>query len=180
GALEALFDKLGLPAREYVALTDDPTYHPGRTAAVYAGGELLGRVGELHPSVTENFGITAKTYGAELSVDALFGLARKDIVYKQLPKFPGSSRDIALVIDEEAEVGKLEEAIREAGGELLESVALFDIYRGSQVPAGKKSVAYSLMYRAADHTLTEDEVATAHTRVLDALAGRFNATLREL
>ncbi|MBR5741992.1 MAG: phenylalanine--tRNA ligase subunit beta, partial [Firmicutes bacterium] len=88
GALEALFDKLGLPAREYVALTDDPTYHPGRTAAVYAGGELLGRLGELHPAVTENFGITAKTYGAELSVDALFGLARKDIVYKQLPKFP--------------------------------------------------------------------------------------------
>ena len=180
GTVEALFDKLGLPPREYVALTDDPTYHPGRTAAVYAGGELLGRIGELHPEVAENFGITGKAYGGEFSVDALFGLARKEIVYKPLPKFPGSSRDIALVVDEAAEVGRIEARIREAGGALLESVKLFDIYRGAQVPAGKKSVAYSLMYRSPDHTLTEDEVAAAHTGVLQTLERDFNATLREL
>ncbi len=180
GIVEALFDKLGLPAREYVALTDDPTYHPGRTAAVYAGGELLGRLGELHPEVAENFGVTGKAYGAEFAVDKLFALARKEIVYRPLPKFPGSSRDIALVIDEATEVGRVEDRIREAGGALLESVKLFDIYRGSQVPAGKKSVAYSLMYRSPDHTLTEDEVVSAHNRVLSELATGFNAALREL
>jgi phenylalanyl-tRNA synthetase beta chain len=106
--------------------------------------------------------------------------AKTEIVYQPLPKYPSTSRDIALLVDEEMEVGKIEDVIREKGKSILESVRLFDVYRGKQVEEGKKSVAFTLVYRDKNKTLTDEEVADVHESVLETLKERLNAVLRDM
>ncbi len=157
-------------------------FHPGRAAEllVMRDGEALsvGVAGELHPKVCQAFGLPARTAAAELDLDVLLGLFPGPGSIAPISARPVAKEDIALVVDEAVPVGELEDAVREGAGDLLESVALFDIYRGTQVPEGKKSVAYALKFRAADRTLKDAEVAAARDAAVARAGERFGATLR--
>ena len=120
-------------------------------------GKEVGILGEIHPQAASNFGIDTRVYVAQLDGDALFETHSTEKKYHPLPKFPASTRDVAVTCDEELPVAEIEKVIRANTGRLLEKLELFDVYRGSQIPQGKKSVAYSLVLRAADRTLTVEE-----------------------
>ena len=177
GAVEALLDYLNIQDVHVEADSTNPTFHPGRCAVITAGGEELGVVGEVHPLVAENYEIGTRVYLAKLSMDALFAHTPADKEYKALPKYPASQRDIALLCNEELPVLTMEKAISSAVGSLLEKVELFDVYRGAQIPDHKKSVAFNLVLRSADHTLTVEEADAAVKRALKALSA-LNVTLR--
>ncbi len=170
GRVETLLEKLGVAGAEYLACPDDPSYHPGRCAVIKVGGETVGILGEIHPEVCENFGIGAKVYAAQLDGDLLFRLHSTEKNYTPLPRFPASTRDLAVICDEALPVAAIEKAIRAHVGKILEKVQLFDVYRGAQVPQGKKSVAYALILRAADRTLTVEECDKAMAAALEGLA----------
>lgn len=145
------------------------------------GGAIeLGIMGEVHPDVAETYGIGERCYCCELMFNVIGEFVNTAISYNPLPKYPSTSRDIALVVDENMAVGQIEEIIKKEGGELLETVKLFDIYRGDQVEDGKKSVAFSLTYRDGTKTLTEGEVAPVHQKVLSTLKESLDAVLREM
>ena len=158
-------------------MTDDPTFHPGRTARLTVDGKVIGILGEVHPAVCENYGIGAKTYLAKLDADLLFAFQQQEVTYHPLPKFPASSRDLAVLCDDLLPVRTLEKTIREAAGSLLEKLELFDVYKGQQIPQGKKSVALSLTLRAADRTLTDQEADSLMEKVVKALESH-GASLR--
>jgi phenylalanyl-tRNA synthetase beta chain len=143
--------------------------------------EELGIMGEIHPDVAEVYGMDGvRVYCCELMFGAILRKANTEIVYSPLPKFPSTSRDIALLVEENMEVGRIKKVIEEFGKPILESVELFDVYRGKQVEEGKKSVAFNLVYRDMEKTLTDDEVAAVHQQVLDALKEKLQAVLREI
>ncbi|WP_018130776.1 phenylalanine--tRNA ligase subunit beta [Effusibacillus pohliae] len=176
GIVEALLANLGIKQVRYQPAAV-PGMHPGRTASVEAGGVTLGFLGALHPEVTEAWDLK-ETYYFELNLAALEEAAEDKILFRALPRFPAIERDIAVVVPLDVPAGSLELAIREAAGELLEEVRLFDVYQGEQVETGKKSVAFSLVYRAEDRTLTDEEVQARHNRVIEALEKGFQAELR--
>ncbi len=169
GRVEALLEKLGVHEVEYRPCTHNPAYHPGRCAAIVVGEETIGGIGEIHPEVCENFEIGTKVYAAQLDGNALFRLHSEEKSYTPMPRFPASTRDLAVICDEALPVAEIEKAIRRHVGKLLEKVQLFDVYRGAQIPAGKKSVAYALILRAADRTLTVEECDKAMAQALEGL-----------
>mgnify|MGYP004723543465 FL=1 len=193
GVVEELLKVLGIKGTVFEAESEYGVYHPGRCARIAVpsarqGAEdadvlydELGIMGEIHPDVAENYGMDGvRIYCCELMFDAIMRHADTEIVYTPLPKYPLTSRDIALLVDEDMAVGKIEEVIRKHGKKILENVKLFDVYRGKQVEEGKKSVAFTLTYRDKDKTLTDDEVAAVHNDVLNALKDKLNAVLREI
>ena len=169
GAVEALLSSLCIADWEFEVKADHPSYHPGRTALLTAGGEPLGIVGEIHPKVLENYGIDVKVCVADLDLCALMRHAAPERSYKPMPRFPAVTRDLALVCDKALPVIRLQKAIQRGGGKLLEEVSLFDVYEGEHVAPGKKSVAYSLTLRAPDRTLTDEECAAALKKVMREL-----------
>ena len=178
GSIETLLHELRITDVKYVACADNDSYHPGRCAKVYAGETYLGVFGQIHPLVAANYGMDTEVYTAELSFDAMYE-KRGDIpVYQPLPKFPAVTRDIAVVCDEAVTVGALEESIRRGAKGLLKDVSLFDIYRGSGVAIGKKSVAFNLVLRADDRSLTGEEADEDVQSILTALKADHNAVLR--
>ena len=178
GSIETLLHELRITDVKYVACTDNDSYHPGRCAKVYAGETYLGVFGQIHPLVAANYGMDTEVYTAELSFDAMYE-KRGDIpVYQPLPKFPAVTRDIAVVCDEAVTVGALEESIRRGAKGLLKDVSLFDIYRGPGVDIGKKSVAFNLVLRADDRSLTGEEADEDVQSILAALKADHNAVLR--
>lgn len=140
----------------------------------------IGIMGEIHPDVAERYGLGTRTYCCELFFDNIMEFANDEIHYTPLPKFPATSRDIAILVDENVAVGDVMTAIREHGTEILEDVKLFDIYRGQQVEEGKKSVAISLVYRHPEKTLTNEETQEVHEDILNTLNEKFDAVLREM
>ena len=178
GSIETLLHELRITDVKYVACTDNDSYHPGRCAKVYAGETYLGVFGQIHPLVAANYGMDTEVYTAELSFDAMYE-KRGDIpVYQPLPKFPAVTRDIAVVCDEAVTVGALEESIHRGAKGLLKDVSLFDIYRGPGVAIGKKSVAFNLVLRADDRSLTGEEADEDVQSILAALKADHNAVLR--
>ena len=178
GELEAIFAGLRLPKASYTAVKDNPSYHPGRCAAVSINGVELGYMGQVHPKVAANYGIDAEVYCVEVNFSKLFDLKLPDPTYVPLPKYQASSRDLAIVCDEAVTVADAENVITASAGKLLRSVKLFDIYRGKGVAEGKKSLAFSLELRADDRTLTDADCDTVTTKVLAALKDKLNAELR--
>jgi phenylalanyl-tRNA synthetase beta chain len=153
--------------------------HPGRTAEVCAGGQRLGVFGQLHPTIAERFDLEgAPIFVAELDFDRLLEVAQPLVGVQAPSRFPPADRDIAVVIDEATPHIEVEAAIRDAAGPLMENVQLFDVYRGESIAAGRKSLAFSLRYRATDRTLEDDEVTATHARVEAALGARFGAEVR--
>ena len=178
GTVEELCDALRISGVEYVPVRDDPSYHPGRCAAVYAGGEYLGRFGQVHPLVAKNYGVSEELYAAELDFPAMFAHRTTELYYAPLPRYPAVMRDISLVCDDALTAGELEKCIRRAGGEYLESVEVFDVYKGANIPEGKKSISFALALRAGDQTLTDDHADEAVAAILDALAREYGAVIR--
>ena len=178
GTVEELCDTLRISGVEYVPVRDDPSYHPGRCAAVYSGGEYLGRFGQVHPLVAKNYGVSEELYAAELDFPAMFAHRTTELYYAPLPRYPAVMRDISLVCDDALTAGELEKCIRRAGGEYLESVEVFDVYKGANIPESKKSVSFALALRAGDQTLTDDHADEAVAAILGALAREYGAVIR--
>ena len=178
GELEAIFAGLRLKKASYCAVKDNPSYHPGRCAKVSIDGVDVGVMGQVHPLVAKNYGIDVDIYCAEINFTKLFQLQLPDATYTPLPKYPSVSRDLALICDEAVTVAEAEEVITASAGKLLRCVKLFDIYRGTGVPEGKKSMAFSLELRADDRTLTDTDSEGVVTKVLNALKDKLNASLR--
>ena len=170
GAVETLLERLLIDGYDVVPCSDNPTFHPGRFALLQKDGRTIGELGELHPEVTANYGIGVKTYAAKLDMNALFALRGPEPQYKPLPKFPATARDLSLVCDEALPNATLQKTIAEAVGGILEKIELFDVYRGEQIPEGKKSVSYSIVMRSYESTLTDEQADAAMKRVLKALA----------
>ena len=178
GRLEAVFAGLRTLKTSYVADKTNPSYHPGRCAKVYVGGEEVGVIGQVHPAVAKNYGMECEVYCAEVSFAKIMNLLLPEATYTPLPKYQGTTRDLSILCDEAVTVADVENVIEASAGKLLRSVKLFDIYRGTGVPEGKKSMAFSLELRADDRTLTDADSEGVMTKVLSALAEKLNATLR--
>jgi phenylalanyl-tRNA synthetase beta chain len=178
GELEAIFKGLNVKKAVYTAVNDNPTYHPGRCAKVTVDGVDVGYMGQIHPVVASNYGMDMDVYAVEVSLTKLYDLLLPEATYVPLPKYPAVTRDLALLCDESATVGQAQEVIAKAGGKLLRDVQLFDIYRGTGVPEGKKSLAFSLILRADDRTLTDTDSEGVISKVLSAVQVKLGATLR--
>jgi len=178
GVVETILKNMRISNASYVAEKKDPSYHPGRCAKVYSGQTLLGTIGQIHPKVAENYGVDCELYTAVLSFDALMAVRGPEAKFKPLPKYPSVTRDIAVVCDEAVTVGQLESCIRSAGGDILQDITLFDIYRGNPIAAGKKSCAFSLTLRSDEKTLTDTESDAEVAAVLKALEADLGAVIR--
>ena len=178
GEVEAIFAGLRLQKSSYVAEKDNPSYHPGRCAKIFVGGVEVGVIGQVHPIVAKNYGIDVEVYCAEINFTKLFQLQLPDATYVPLPKYPTVFRDLSLICAEEVTVAEAENVITAAAGKLLRGVKLFDIYRGTGVPEGKKSMAFSLELRADDRTLTDTDSESVVSKVLTALKEKLGASLR--
>lgn len=178
GMVETILRQLRAENISFKACLDNPSYHPGRCAEVFAGETRLGVLGQIHPLVTRNYGVDTELFCAELSFEALVAAVGPAPQYTPLPKFPAVTRDIAVVCDEAVTVGELEAAIRKGAKGLLKEASLFDIYRGKGVEDGKKSVAFSLILRADDRSLTAEEADADVKSILDTLKSELGAILR--
>jgi phenylalanyl-tRNA synthetase beta chain len=177
GRVEALIRELNISNYSFKR-AQNGSYHPGRTAEILIDGETLGIIGEIHPDVLKNYGISGRVFAGELDFELLMEKADNNLTYSSLPKYPSVNRDIAIIADKGVDAGIIEEIIRKAGGELVEEIKLFDIYDGEQIPEGKKSIAYSLTLRSPDKTLTEHEAGQVMERVLKELSKQTGAIQR--
>ena len=184
GMVEQLLAELKIEDVEYIRATDSDIFdekyalHPGRSAVILKDGSPLGIMGEVHPEVQETYEIGVKTYVAKLNIPELMAVAADKITYQPLPKFPATTRDLSLLVDEDMPVAELEKAIKGAVGKILEKVTLFDVYRSDDMKKnGKKSIAYSISMRSHEGTLTDEQADGAMKRVLKALSA-IGAELR--
>lgn len=170
GVVEECFEKLGMRKQPtYDPKAGKSFLHPGRQANIVYEGKVVGYLGEVHPQVLDNYNIGEKAYVAVIDIPSVLEFATFDRKFKGIAKYPAVTRDISMVMKRDVLVGSIEQVIREKGGEHLESYKLFDVYEGEQIEDGYKSVAYSITFRAADHTLEDKEVSEAVNRILKAL-----------
>ena len=178
GVLEGLMESLGVKDYE-LTLETEPYMHPGKSCAIVYGGKVIGYMGEIHPTVADNFDVPEATYVLEMEIAPLVEAATAIPQYTHLPKFPSMSRDIAVVVPKEVSNAELEGVIRAHAGELLQAVRIFDIYTGKQVAEGCKSLAFNLTYQAADRTLTDAEVDASMKKVIAEVGEAYKAKLRD-
>ncbi|MBC7971476.1 MAG: phenylalanine--tRNA ligase subunit beta [Verrucomicrobia bacterium] len=181
GLLESVFQRLGL-AVEYQPDRRDERLHPGRTTSLWLGGSRLGTFGQLHPQLRQERGLPDEVYVFELDLDVLLDqLDRDDArvpIFQAFSTYPPSDRDIAFFISTQVAVADIERVITKTGGDLLESIDLFDEYRGENVPDGQRSLAFRLLYRADDRTLKDEDIDPVHQKVREALVDKFRVELR--
>jgi phenylalanyl-tRNA synthetase beta chain len=181
GVVEALADQLGLEFEFKAKISKHPSFHPGRLSEVLLAEEPIGILGEAHPKVAESFDIKGRVCMAELDLDQIIAKARaEEFSLSPIPRFPAVVEDIAVVVDEAVPASKVQEVILKAGGGLLKETVLFDLYVGKQVPKGKKSLTYSLVYQAEDRTLTDEEVHQIRQSIQKQLKEELDAVLRGL
>ena len=178
GVVEHLLLNLRISGETWTPCTDNPVFHPGRAAEITLGETVLGRIGQVHPLTAKNYGFEMAVFVAEFDLEALFSHMGAERTYVPLPKFPSMSRDIALVCDEAVTAAEVKAVIEEAGGKRLVSCELFDVYTGEHIAAGKKSLAFTLCFRAEDKTLTDEEVDGQTAKILTALEQKIGAVLR--
>ncbi|MDR7870387.1 MAG: phenylalanine--tRNA ligase subunit beta [Tissierellaceae bacterium] len=177
-SIETLLNRLGIFGIEYIREENNPTFHPGRTAKMLLNGSDLGIFGETHMDVCENYEIDERVYIAQLDFEKIVELADFDKKYKTLPKYPSMSRDIALIVDEDVLFGDIKKIVLKHGGDLVDNVEIFDIYRGNQIPEGKKSIAFSILYRSHERTLTDNEVNQIQDLIISDLENNLGGELR--
>lgn len=177
GRLEKVFDTMRFRRVEFKA-GGQKFLHPGRKAKIVVDDEPIGYLGEMHPDVAEKKGIKTRVYLAELNLDRMMEIRSEELIVKELPKYPAIDRDLAVIVDETQPVGPLLADIRQSAGPLLETVEVFDIYQGEQVGEGKKSVAFSLLFRSMERTLTDKEVNSRFNKILRTLERNYGAQLR--
>jgi phenylalanyl-tRNA synthetase beta chain len=182
GVIQAALRDLRIDGDVRYEPIEHPSFHPGRAAELVIQGCMVGELGEIHPLVRQAYGLgldlNRPVLGAEFDLERLLAsiVTLRDI--KPVPLHPAVYQDIALIVDAAIPAAEVHAAIMEAGGELLEEARLFDMYQGDPIPAGKKSLAYNLTYRAPDRTLKDDEVAKVHARIAKAAEKRLGAVLR--
>ncbi len=178
GVLETLLDSLNITPYEVIPEAGDPTFHPGKTARIKLAGREIGLLGEIHPSVAENYRLPERVSVMQLNLEEIIKAAGGPRKYNPLPKYPAVERDIAVVVTRDVPSAELVRVIAETAGALLEESSLFDIYQGEQIKEGFKSLAFALRFRAPDRTLTDEEVNTIRDRIQQALMADFQAELR--
>lgn len=176
--VESMLIKLGIKDFSYLREENNNLFHGGRTANIIIDGEVLGTIGEIHPDVSENYHIDERIYIGSIDFDKIINLTNLDRKYRELPKYPAMTRDIAVTIDEDIMVGDIQDIITKHGEELIEKIDLFDIYRGDQIEKGKKSVAFSIVYRSYERTLRDDEINKIQELIIKDLESSFDAKLR--
>lgn len=179
GAVESLFDMFGIGEAKYVA-QGARYFHPGRKASIYSHKDKIGEIGEIHQDVADAFGISRRVCAAQLSLEKICAAASSEAIkYEPLPKYPAVERDIALIVDNSVSAGSLMECIERSAGRYFESAELFDVYTGGQLGEGKKSLAFTIVFRAKDRTLLDEEANGARDAVALAAAKQFGAKIRE-
>ena len=184
GIVEALLKELHIENCAYKRCDTDSTFpetcalHPGRSAVIFCGETAIGYLGELHPTVQQTYGFGTKVYVAKLNAAELVAFANTEITYHPLPKFPATTRDLSLLCEDALPVAEMEAAIKQGVGSILEDVSIFDVYKGKQIEAGKKSVSFSIRMRSHEATLTDEQADRAMQRALKAL-NAIGAQLRE-
>lgn len=178
GVIESVLNNVGLKGYEIEPETTNLTFHPGRCAKIVYNNIYIGTFGELHPDVIENYNLGQRVYVAEINIDTVFENLNLTKSYNPLPKYPSTSRDIALIVKDEVFVKQIEDIIKANGEDLVESYKLFDVYKGAQIEEGHKSIAYSITYRSKDKTLTDEDIAKVHEKILSELSEKLNANLR--
>ena len=172
GVVEELFERLGMDRKvHYDPAADRPYLHPGRKADIIYGETVVGYIGEFHPEVLDHYKIGERAYVAVLDMPVVTAAANSDRKYTGIAKYPAVTRDISMVVPKQILVGEIETVIEQRGGKILESYSLFDIYEGEQILAGHKSVAYSIVFRAKDRTLTDEDVNASMKKILNGLEG---------
>ncbi len=175
GLVEQIMEYCGVKAKYIRA--DEPYLHPGRAAKAVVGEKTVAVFGEIHPNTADKFDLAQRVYVAEVYLDMLIDNKKPLVIYQPLPKFPAVSRDLAMLCDRDVAVGDLLEIITKAGGKLLENASLFDVYEGSQIPEGKKSVAFNLTLRSKEDTLTDEQTEAVMSKIVNKLSA-FGAELR--
>ncbi len=178
GAVEELLDTLRIKGARFLPCKDNVSYHPGRCACLYVGEKCLGVLGQIHPAVAANYGVDEELYCAELMFDALYENQGETPVYVPLPRFPATTRDLSVVCTSEKTVAELSETILASGGKYLKGCSFVDIYTGSPIPEGHKSVTFALTLRADDETLTAEHAEETMKNILAALESVHGAVIR--
>ena len=172
GVVEEFLEKVGMKKKPHYNPEAGKSFlHPGRQALISYNGTVIGYMGEVHPDVADNYKLGEKTYVAVLDMPEITANATFDHKYEGIAKYPSVTRDLSMVMKKEILAGQIEDVIEQRGGRILESYKLFDVYEGSQITAGYKSVAYSITFRSKDHTLEEKEVTSAMNKILNGLQG---------
>ncbi len=179
GVLENTLGKCGLHDLDFIPVTDHPVFHPGRTAAIKTGGQELGLIGEIHPDVLENFEINKRVYGLEINFRLVNELAAATFSYNPLPRFPAIVRDLAVIVPSDLPARELVGTITRIGGIWLRNLSLFDVYQGSPISAGYRSLAFSLTFQADDRTLTDEEVNEVFEKIRQTLVKQYDVRFRE-
>ncbi|AFA48763.1 phenylalanyl-tRNA synthetase subunit B [Acetobacterium woodii DSM 1030] len=177
GMVELLLEHSGIKYPEFIAGGSD-FLHPKRKAEIFINGNKIGEIGEIHPMVVKSYELPKRCYVCQLSFDLLYKGAAIDNKFVDLPKFPGSNRDLAIQLEQDIPAAAIERIIRKNSGDILENIELFDVYTGSQIPDGYKSLAYSLNFRHHERTLNDNDINPVIDRILDELKTTFNAKLR--
>jgi len=179
GIIENILEAISVNRYDVEKETNNASYHPGRCANIKVGIDTVATLGEVHPEVLENYDISKRAYLAEVNVTKLVKYARANKKYTEVPKFPAVERDIAVIVDENIEVGQIEKIVTKKAKKLLESMNLFDIYRNEKLGENKKSVAYSLIFRDKNKTLSDDEINNTMKTIISELEKTLGAELRK-
>ncbi len=179
GLVENVLSIANLAKYDIVKETENEMYHPGRCANLKVGRDIIGTIGEVNPLLATNYDISQRILFAEINIDKIIKYSRNVKKYIPIPKYPAVERDIAMVVDEDIEVGQIEKIIEKKAKKLLEEAKLFDVYRSEKIGESKKSVAYALKFRVPDRTLTDEEVNVAMKEILDSLEKEVHAELRK-
>ena len=177
GCVESILRDMRIENVRFTADSDNPSYHPGRCAAITCGDRTLGVMGQLHPLAAAQYGL-GETYAAELDFAECMAARSPEKGYEPIPRYPAITRDLAVVVDDEITIAQLVDTIRKAGGKLLKNVKLFDIYKGEHIQSGKKSTAFSMTLRADDQTLTDDMADNAVQSILKAIGDELGGVIR--
>ncbi|MCR5303921.1 MAG: phenylalanine--tRNA ligase subunit beta, partial [Lachnospiraceae bacterium] len=178
GLAESIFEKTGLRGdRKYVTGTDRPYLHPGRQADIIYDGECIGYLGEVHPLTAESFDLNGRAYMLVLDMPGVVKNASESIRYDGFARFPAVTRDLSMLVPEKVKAGDIEALFKQRGGRNLENVKLFDIYQGEQIQKGFKSMAYSLVFRSSEKTLSDDDVNAVMKKIMNGLE-RMDIQLR--
>ena len=179
GIIENVLEVTNINKYEIEKEQKNTIYHPGRTANIKVGKDIIATFGEVHPIVLDNFSINKRVYLAEINIDKITTYSKENKKYEEVAKFPAVERDIAITVDENIEVGEIEKIIAKKAKKILESAKLFDIYRNEKLGANKKSVAYSLIFRDKKKTLNDDEINKLMQEILKELEEKLGAELRK-
>lgn len=179
GVVETLFESLGINESDYVPTAEITWLHPGRQAKIFINGREVGIIGEVHPDVLDNYDIGTRAYIAVVDMPMIVNTSNLDHSYEVLAKYPSVNRDLALLAKDDVMVGQIEKIIKQRGGKILESIKLFDVYKGEQILEGHKSIAYALTFRSNEKTLKEKEINKAMSKILNGLETELDVKLRQ-